>query len=93
MGKGSQVSLALRKELIIMDIMFIKKMKINLTAEELMALRTASKILANIENEISDNEIEDELDEIIGISWDENYQYCSYTPSELINAIINLVNE
>ena len=68
-------------------------MKIDLTAEELMALRTASKILANIENEISNNNIEDELDEIIGTAWDENYDYCSDTPSELIDEIINLANE
>ena len=77
-----------------MNIRFIKKMKIDLTAEELTALRTASKILANIENEISDNNIEDELDEIIGLAWNENYIYCGgSTPSDLIDEIINLANE
>lgn len=69
-------------------------MKVELTNEEIEALRTAEKILENIEAELEENGVEDsyEMEEIVGEAYGEHYCYCSNTVSDVISEIIGLAN-
>lgn len=76
-----------------MNINYIRKIKVELTNEEVEALRTAEKIIGNIESELADNDIEsDEMEEIIGEAYSEHYCYCSNGVSDVISEIIGLAN-
>lgn len=76
-----------------MNINYIRKIKVELTNEEIQALRTAEKIIGNIEAELADNDIEsDEMEEIIGEAYGEHYCYCSNGVSDVISEIIGLAN-
>ena len=76
-----------------MKIEYIKKIKVELTNEEIEALKTAEKVIENIESELADNDIEsDEMEEIIGEAYGEHYCYCSNGVSDVIHEIIGLAN-
>lgn len=77
-----------------MKIEYVRKIKVELTNEEIQALKTAEKILGNIESELADNGVEDsdEMEEIIGEAYGEYYCYCSNTISDIISEIIKLAN-
>ena len=76
-----------------MNIEYIKKIKVELTNEEVQALRTAEKIIENIESELADNDIEsDEMEEIIGEAYGEHYACCGNEVSDIISEIIGLAN-
>lgn len=76
-----------------MKIEYIKKIKVELTNEEIEVLKTAEKIFRNIESELADNDIEsDEMEEIIGEAYSEHYCYCSNEVSDVISEIIGLAN-
>lgn len=76
-----------------MNINYIRKIKVELTNEEVEALRTAEKVIRNIESELADNDIEsDEMEEIIGEAYGEHYCYCSNGVSDVISEIIGLAN-
>lgn len=76
-----------------MNINYIRKIKVELTNEEVQALKTAEKIIRNIEAELADNDIEsDEMEEIIGEAYGEHYCYCSNGVSDVISEIIGLAN-
>lgn len=77
-----------------MNIEYIRKLKVKLTNEEIEALRTAEKILGNIEAELADNGVEDscEMEEIVGEAYGEHYSYCSNPVSDIISEIIGLAN-
>lgn len=76
-----------------MNINYIRKIKLELTNEEVQALKTAEKIIRNIEAELADNDIEsDEMEEIIGEAYGEHYCYCSNGVSDVISEIIGLAN-
>ena len=69
-------------------------MKIELTNEEIEALKTTEKIIRNIETELENNNVENssEMEEIIGEAYGEQYCYCSNTVSDIISEIIRLAN-
>ena len=76
-----------------MNINYIRKIKVELTNEEVQALKTAEKVIRNIESELADNDIEsDEMEEIIGEAYGEHYCYCSNGVSDVISEIIGLAN-
>ena len=77
-----------------MKIEYVRKIKVELTNEEIQALKTAEKILGNIESELADNGVEDsdEMEEIVGEAYGEHYCYCSNTVSDVISEIIGLAN-
>lgn len=76
-----------------MNINYIRKIKVELTNEEIQALKTAEKIIESIESELADNDIEsDEMEEIIGEAYGEHYCYCSNGVSDVISEIIRLAN-
>lgn len=77
-----------------MNIEYIRKIEIELTNEEIQALKTAEKILGNIEAELAVNDVEDsdEMEEIIGECYGEHYRYCSNGVSDIISEIIGLAN-
>lgn len=76
-----------------MNINYIRKIKVELTNEEVQALKTAEKIIRNIEAELADNDIEsDEMEEIIGEAYGEHYCYCSNGVSDIISEIIGLAD-
>ena len=76
-----------------MNINYIRKIKLELTNEEVQALKTAEKIIRNIEAELADNDIEsDEMEEIIGEAYGEHYCYCSIGVSDVISEILGLAN-
>lgn len=77
-----------------MKIEYIRKMKVELTNEEIEALKTTEKILRNIESELADNGVEDscEMEEIIGEAYGEHSCYCSNGVSDVISEIIGLAN-
>lgn len=77
-----------------MNINYIKEIRVDLTNEEIEALKTAKKIIGNIESELEDNGIEDscEMEEIVGEAYGEHYCYCSNTVSDVISEIIRLAN-
>ena len=76
-----------------MNINYIRKIKLELTNEEVQALKTAEKIIRNIEAELADNDIEsDEMEEIIGEAYGEHYCYCSNGVSDIISEIVGLAN-
>lgn len=76
-----------------MNINYIRKIKLELTNEEVQALKTAEKIIESIELELADNDIEsDEMEEIIGEAYGEHYCYCSNGVSNVISEIIRLAN-
>lgn len=77
-----------------MKIEYIKKIKVELTNEEIEALKTAEKIVRNIESELADNGVEDscEMEEIVGEAYGEHYCYCSNEVSDVISEIIGLAN-
>lgn len=76
-----------------MNINYIRKIKVELTNEEVQALKTAEKVIRNIESELADNDIEsDEMEEIIGEAYGEHYCYCSNGVSDIISEIIGLAN-
>lgn len=76
-----------------MNINYIRKIKLELTNEEVQALKTAEKIIRNIEAELADNDIEsDEMEEIIGEAYGEHYCYCSNGVSDVISEIIGLAS-
>jgi hypothetical protein len=77
-----------------MKIEYIRKIKVELTNEEIEALKTAEKIIRNFESELENNGIEDsdEMEEIIGEAYGEQYCYCSNTVSDIISEIIGLTD-
>ena len=76
-----------------MNINYIRKIKVELTNEEVEALKTAKKIVESLESEVADNDIEsDEMEEIIGEAYGEHYCYCSNGVSDVISEIIGLAN-
>lgn len=77
-----------------MNIEYVRKIKVELTNEEIQALRTAEKIIGNIEAELADNGVEDsdEMEEIIGEAYGEHYCYCSNGVSDVISEIIGLAD-
>lgn len=77
-----------------MNIEYIRKLKVELTNEEIEALKTTEKILRNIESELENNNIEDssEMEEIIGEAYGEQYCYCSNPVSDIISEIIGLAD-
>ena len=77
-----------------MKIEYIRKMKVELTNEEIEALKTTEKIIRNIETELENNNVENssEMEEIIGEAYGEQYCYCSNTVSDIISEIIGLAN-
>ena len=76
-----------------MKVQYIRKIKIELTNEEIEVLKTAEKIIRNIESELANNDVEcDEMEEIIGEAYSEHYCYCSNGVSDVISEIIGLAN-
>lgn len=77
-----------------MKIEYIKKMKVEFTNEEIEALKTAEKILRNVEAELADNDVDKsgEMEEIIGEAYAEHYLYCSGEVSDVISEIIGLAD-
>lgn len=77
-----------------MNIEYMRKIKVELTNEELQALKTAEKIIRNIESELADNDVDEsgEMEEIIGEAYGEHYCYCSNGVSDVISEIIGLAN-
>ena len=76
-----------------MNINYIRKIEIELTNEEIQALKTAERVIKNIEAELADNDIEsDEVEEIIGEAYGEHYCYCSNGVSDIISEIIGLAD-
>lgn len=77
-----------------MNIEYMRKIKVELTNEELQALKTAEEVIRNIESELADNGIEDscEMEEIIGEAYGEHSCYCSNGVSDVISEIIGLAN-
>lgn len=76
-----------------MNINYIRKIKVELTNEEVQALKTAEKIIRNIEAELADNDVEsNEMEEIIGKAYGEHYCCCSNGVSDVIGEIIGLAN-
>lgn len=76
-----------------MNINYIRKIEIELTNEEIQALKTAERVIKNIEAELADNDIEsDEMEEIIGEAYGEHYCYCSNGVSDIISEIIGLAD-
>lgn len=77
-----------------MNIQYIKKIKVELTNEEIQALKTAEKIIGNIEAELGDNGVEDsyEMEELIGECYSEHCYHCSSAISDVINEIIGLAD-
>lgn len=76
-----------------MNIEYMRKIKVELTNEEIQALKTAEKIIESIESELADNDIEsDEMEEIIGEAYGEHYCYCSNGVSDVISEIIGLAD-
>lgn len=77
-----------------MNIEYVKKIKVELTNEEVQALKTAEKIIRNIESELADNDVDEsgEMEEIIGEAYAEHYLYCSNEVSDVISEIIGLAN-
>jgi hypothetical protein len=76
-----------------MNINYIRKIKVELTNEEIEALKTAEKIIRNIEAELDDNGLEsDEVEEIIGEAYAEHCCHCGNGVSDIINEIIGLAN-
>ena len=77
-----------------MKIEYIRKMKVELTNEEIEALKATEKIIRNIEAELADNDVDEsgEMEEIIGEAYAEHYLYCSNEVSDIISEIIGLAN-
>lgn len=76
-----------------MNINYVKKIEVELTNEEIQALRTAEKVIRSIEAEIDDNSLEsDEIEEIIGECYGEHCCYCSNGVSDIISEIIGLAD-
>lgn len=77
-----------------MKVEYIRKMKVELTNEEIEALKTAEKIIESIEAELADNDVDEsgEMEEIIGEAYAEHYLYCSNGVSDVISEIIGLAN-
>lgn len=77
-----------------MKIEYVRKIKVELTNEEIEALKTTEKILRNIESELADNDVNDsgEMEEIIGEAYAEHYLYCSNEVSDVISEIIGLAD-
>lgn len=77
-----------------MNIEYMRKIKVELTNEELQALKTAEEVIRNIESELADNDVEDsdEMANLIGEAYGEQYCYCSNTVSDIISEIIGLAN-
>lgn len=76
-----------------MNINYVKKIEVELTNEEIQALRTAEKVIRSIETELDDNSLEsDEVEEIIGEAYGEHYCYCSNGVSDIISEIIGLAD-
>lgn len=77
-----------------MFVEFVKKIKVELTNEEIEALKTAEKIIRCIESELEGNGVEDseEMDEVVGEAYGEHYCYCSNGVSDIISEIIGLAD-
>lgn len=76
-----------------MNINYVRKIEVELTNEEIQALRTAEKVIRSIEAELDDNSLEsDEVEEIIGEAYGEHYCYCSNGISDIISEIIGLAD-
>lgn len=77
-----------------MNINYIRKLKVEFSNEEVQALKTAEKVIKNIEAELKDNDVidEDEMSEIIGEAYGEHYCYCSNGISDIISEIIGLAD-
>lgn len=77
-----------------MKVEYIRKIKVELTNEEIEALKTTEKIIESIESELENNGVEDscEMEEIIGEAYGEHYCYCSHAISSVISEIVGLAN-
>lgn len=76
-----------------MNINYIRKIKVELTNEEIQALKTTEKIIRNIEAELDDNSVEsDEAEEIVGEAYAEHHLYCGNKVSDVISEIIGLAD-